>query len=154
MKRNITVALVAFACGTLFGALNYSIIVGDNGIGFMPKSAMTLSGSFYDTRDWGPMDWLQHPDVAAWKAKKKFQKIASAAKELKEDIKEGAKKAYEDVKEGAKNAKEVIKEGADNVGQAAKEQYQEVKENVKDAVSDDEEEGNDPPVTATDQPVE
>lgn len=138
MKTAI-VALLAFVAGVAFGALNYSVIVGDDGLSFMPKPSMTFANSYYDTREWGAVDWVRHSDVAAFRAKEGLKKFAHASEEMKEEIKEGAKKAYAGIKEGAKEAGQGIKKGAKSLGEAAKEQYRKVKENVEKAVEEAEE---------------
>ncbi|MBF0170877.1 MAG: YtxH domain-containing protein [Nitrospinae bacterium] len=152
MRRTIVIAVAAFACGSLFGAMNYTLIVGDDGVGFMKKSELTLSGAYYDVREWGALDYLKHPDVAVWMAQRKLKQVASAARELKEDIKQGAKETYQKVKEEAKDVKEGVKEGAKDAGEATKEQYQEIKEKVKDAVNGEGEAAT-PPAQAAEEPA-
>lgn len=48
----------------VYGSLQYHVVRADDGLHFIRKTNVTFSGVYVDIREFGPQDWLEHPDLA------------------------------------------------------------------------------------------
>lgn len=49
----------------IYSALNYHIIHAKDGLHLVPKVDAQLASTYVDIRDFGPRDWLDHPEIFA-----------------------------------------------------------------------------------------
>jgi hypothetical protein len=47
------------------GGLQYHIVRTRDGFTCVPKQKTSLADTYVDVREWGPTDWMRHPDLAS-----------------------------------------------------------------------------------------
>jgi hypothetical protein len=108
MKKILTVFVLGFAiAGGLAFAANYTLIRSSDGWFAERKSEMTLSEAYVDTTQWGAVDFLKHPKIAAALAGRGFKKA------FKDDsgsaTKDAVEKGRKAIADGMEKAAEAIK---------------------------------------------
>jgi hypothetical protein len=63
--RRWTTFLAGVAAGALllYAVLHFHVVNARDGLHLVPKTEATLAGTYVDIREFGPRQWLEHPDV-------------------------------------------------------------------------------------------
>ena len=74
LSKNNTILAIAVAAAVIFlGILfNYHFVLTTDGLEVLKKDGWGPKDTFVDTRNWGPFDWLDHPDIVEALTKKKI----------------------------------------------------------------------------------
>ncbi len=112
MKKILSVFVLGVGLTAVAGvAANYTLIRSNDGMFFERKSKMGFEDVYYDTRDWGAMEMLKHPDIAAAVAghgiKKAFSSEESSS--VSHKAKGAIDKSRKAAAEGLEKAAEAIK---------------------------------------------
>ena len=74
LSQNNTILAIAIAAAIIFFGIlfNYHFVLTGDGMEVLKKESWSPKDTFVDTRNWGPFDWLEHPEIVEALTKKKI----------------------------------------------------------------------------------
>jgi len=98
MKQSLFVFSLGFLTATLLAvALNYHVVLfPKNEVAFQRKSELTFADSFVDVREWGPVEYVKNPRIAAIAIKRGHMNLIKEGEEASKELVEKGKKAMAD----------------------------------------------------------
>ena len=67
---------------TLSGVYQFHLVRNDDGFMIVPKNEASVAESYADIRDWGPLDWTEHPILVQSMIEQGHKDLISTTPEL------------------------------------------------------------------------
>lgn len=73
--------LMLLVIGSLYVMGSYQVVRTKEGHEFVERESFKLGETYVDTREWGPIEWIKHPDLLAALTRKKLKKVEKSLSE-------------------------------------------------------------------------